>query len=101
MDEIIFVRDGLHEMASTFPTAPNNLILQLILGDVSVILPNRDDKLVLLVATATLRFTLLSVVVVVVVFRVMYKQKYEQFKMVNVVVMFILSVTSLIFHENM
>lgn len=47
MDDIVFVREGLHEMASTFPTAPNNLILRLILGDVSVILPNRDDKLVL------------------------------------------------------
>ena len=44
LEDIVSVRDGLHEMASTFPTAPNNLILQLILGNISVILPNREDK---------------------------------------------------------
>ena len=30
-----------------------------------------------------------------------YKQKYEQFKMVNVVIMFFLSITSLIFNDKM
>ena len=32
--------------------------------------------------------------------RVTYKQKYEQFKMLNVVCLFLLSVISLIFNEN-
>lgn len=70
VEDVRHISDGLQDMVCTFPTAPSNLILQLILGDISVILPNKEDK-------------------------VTYKQKYEQFKMVNVVVMFILSAVAL------
>lgn len=73
--DVRYISDGLLDMACTFPTASNNLILQLILGDISVILPNKEDK-------------------------VTYKQKYEQFKMKNVVVMFILSIVSLLFFSD-
>lgn len=44
VEEVRYISDGLHEMVCTFPTATNNLILQLILGDISVILPNKEDK---------------------------------------------------------
>lgn len=74
-EDVGCISDGLQDMACTFPTATNNIILQLILGDISVILPNKEDK-------------------------VTYKQKYEKFKMVNVVIMFILSISSLLFFSD-
>lgn len=46
-EEIFSISDGLQEMASTFPGAPNTIILRLILGDISVNIPNKDDKYVM------------------------------------------------------
>ena len=43
-EDVGYISDGLQDMACTFPTATNNIILQLILGDISVILPNKEDK---------------------------------------------------------
>ena len=38
------IREGLLEMSTTFPMAPNTILLRLILGDVSVIFPSKEDK---------------------------------------------------------
>lgn len=72
VEEVREINDGLHEMVCSFPAAPSNLLLRLIIGELYVTLPNKDD-------------------------RVMYKKQYEKFKMVNVVCMFILSVVALVF----
>ncbi|XP_064392417.1 ion channel TACAN-like [Halichondria panicea] len=65
---------GIHEMHCTIPVAPNTLFLRMIIGDIPVILPNREDK-------------------------VTYKQQYEKFKMVNVVLMLVLGVSGFIFSD--
>lgn len=41
------MRLGIKEMHSTIPVAPNTLFLRMIIGDISVILPNREDKYVI------------------------------------------------------
>ena len=38
------IGEGLHEMASTFPKPTSHYLLRMIIGDISVTLPTRDDK---------------------------------------------------------
>ena len=40
------ISHGIREIDSTIPVAPNTLFLRLIIGDIPIILPNRDDKCV-------------------------------------------------------
>lgn len=70
-NEVFEFRQGLAEMESVF-IKPATLFLQLIIGDISVTLPDREN-------------------------RVAYKAEYEKFKMFHVVLMCILALSSLIF----
>jgi hypothetical protein len=67
------ILQGLKEMDSVFMKSPN-LALRLIIGDISVTLPYKED-------------------------RVTYKSEYESFKMFHTVLIFLLSVFSLIFSD--
>ena len=44
VEEVREINDGLHEMVCSFPAAPSNLLLRLIIGELYVTLPNKDDR---------------------------------------------------------
>ena len=74
---------------------PPSLFLRLIIGDISVTLPYKEDRYIglsLCVCVCSVDY---------VVYRVSYRADYEQFKKFHTVLMCVLAVLSLTFHNSM